>query len=359
MTWNTLDVPLENGWQCTLIPEPQYYDLTSWGRGHRNMSARQLYPNAGRDSFSCSWNAGPLSEVGKSEWWEKDRLRQLADDRAAFGRRFRPEWDLRSITGERALRDVQTFVRDSLNVTHWNLPTDNAGVRKQLCDAVASGQLVPVVNREYRGVPRVAPPAHAPQHWPATGGGGYLPKVYSYLEFEALKRANGELPPLDAPGGVVGATLNPLPDLGVPAMAGDGFGLLGFVESAAGVMPGGGGDSDNGAPDLAESMVDSSGDASGTSTLLCDAQAFDYRPDISDGAVEQIAGMPFNGEPGTWISSMPGTMPQMRQYGANGTPLTNFDLEAHHGNLNPHAHNWDGYSRGEGAPVSLLPWGME
>lgn len=46
----------------------------------------------------------------------------------------------------------------------------------------------------------------------------------------------------------------------------------------------------------------------------------------------------------------------MRQYGPNGTPLTDFDFEAHHGNPNPHAHNGDGYNRDEGAPVSLLPW---
>ena len=92
------------------------------------------------------------------------------------------------------------------------------------------------------------------------------------------------------------------------------------------------------------------------STLLGDARAFEYSAGLGGGESEQIAGMPFNGEPGTWISSMPGTMPQMRQYGANGTPLTDFDLESHHGNPNPHAHNWDGFNRDEGAPVSLLPW---
>ncbi|SMG35705.1 hypothetical protein SAMN06265784_103352 [Paraburkholderia susongensis] len=96
--------------------------------------------------------------------------------------------------------------------------------------------------------------------------------------------------------------------------------------------------------------------ATPVSTPLGDAQAFDYQPDLPDGEAGQIAGMPFNGAPGTWISSMPGTMPQMRQYGSNGTPLTDFDLEAHHGNPNPHAHNWDGYDRDDGAPVSLLPW---
>lgn len=227
--WNTLSVPLENGWQCTLIPGTQYYDLMAWGRGYRNMLARQLYPNAGRDNSTWSWNASSLSDVDKSESWEQDRLRQLADDRAAFARHFRPNWDLRSITGAKALRDVQAFVRDSLNLAHWDLPPDNAAVKKLLTDAVASGQLVPVVNRKYRGVPQVAQPTPGPLRRPASGGGGgnaYLPKIYSYSEFQALQRANGELPPLDAPAGRVGATLDPLPDLGAPATA-DGSTPLG------------------------------------------------------------------------------------------------------------------------------------
>lgn len=268
--WNTLSVPLENGWQCALIPGPQYYELTAWGRGYCNLSARALYPNAGRDNSAYSWNARPSSEVDKSELWEKDRLKQLADDRAGFAHHFRPDWDLRTITGAKALHDVQTFVRDTLTLAHWKLPTDNASVRELLCAAVASGQLVPVVNREYWGVPRVAPPAFAPQRWPATsGGGGYPPKVYTSFEFEALKRANGELPPLGA--GVVNATLNTQPNLGVPARGDDGFGLPGFIESAVGALLGGGDDT----PDLAESMTDDS-------TPLGDAEPFEYSDASTD-----------------------------------------------------------------------------
>ncbi|QGZ57449.1 hypothetical protein [Paraburkholderia acidiphila] len=159
--WNTLYVPLESGWQCALVPGPQYFDLTCFGRGYRDLPARWLYPNAGRDRDLWSWNA--LPEVDKGELWEKDRLRQLTQDRAAFARHFRPNWDLHTITGEKALREVQTFVRHRLKLAHWNLPTDNAEVRKLLCDAVASGRLVPVINREYRGLPRVAQPDPAPQ----------------------------------------------------------------------------------------------------------------------------------------------------------------------------------------------------
>lgn len=89
---------------------------------------------------------------------------------------------------------------------------------------------------------------------------------------------------------------------------------------------------------------------------LGDAQPFEYASDLPDDDGEQIAGMPFNGTPGSWASSMPGTMRQLRQYGPNGTPMTDIDFEAHHGNPDPHAHNWDGTTRDEGAPVSILPW---
>jgi hypothetical protein len=99
-------------------------------------------------------------------------------------------------------------------------------------------------------------------------------------------------------------------------------------------------------------------DASGftdTATPLGDAQPFEYAPYAVGGDAEQIAGMPFHGAPGSWVSSIPGTMPQLRQYGPSGTPMTDIDFEAHHGNANPHAHNWDGTSRDHGWPVSILP----
>jgi hypothetical protein len=36
--------------------------------------------------------------------------------------------------------------------------------------------------------------------------------------------------------------------------------------------------------------------------------------------------------------------------------MTDIDFDAHHGNANPHAHDWDGYNRNEGAPASVLRW---
>ncbi|MCS6599930.1 hypothetical protein N4S61_07460 [Burkholderia pseudomallei] len=96
--------------------------------------------------------------------------------------------------------------------------------------------------------------------------------------------------------------------------------------------------------------------AADSSTPLGDAQPFEYSEDSPVGDTDQLAGMPFNGAPNSWASSMPGTMPQLRQYGPGGTPMTDIDFESHHGNPNPHAHNWEGTSRDEGAPVSILPW---
>jgi hypothetical protein len=52
------------------------------------------------------------------------------------------------VSGEAELHEIQSFLRDTLNVVHWNQPTDNAGVERALRDTVSSGRLVPVVNRE-------------------------------------------------------------------------------------------------------------------------------------------------------------------------------------------------------------------
>lgn len=191
--WNTLDVPLDTGWQCTLIPAPQYAALMQWGC--RDMSARRLYPHAGRERWPPPWSASEPDEKEKHRKWKDDVQRQLADDRRAFARHFRPDWDLRTATGENALHTVHTFLRDALGTAHWNQPTDNAGVRQMLCEAVANKRLIPVVNREYRGQPRVARPDPAPLKWPAPTSAGVAtaPEIISYIDFVALQRANGEL----------------------------------------------------------------------------------------------------------------------------------------------------------------------
>lgn len=138
--WNTLDVPLETGWQCTLIPAPQYAALMCWGRDR--MEARSLYPRAGRDRWPPPSTAPEPDKQEKRRKWEKDVKQQLADDRRAFARYFRPNWDLRTITGGNALRERQNFVRDALCVAHWNLPTDNEGIRRMLGEAAVNKRLI-------------------------------------------------------------------------------------------------------------------------------------------------------------------------------------------------------------------------
>ena len=158
------------------------------------MEARSLYPHAGRDRWPPPWNAPEPDEHEKRRKWEKDVEQQLADDRRAFARYFRPNSDLRTITGGNALGEVQNFVRDALRVAHWKLPTDNEGIRRMLGEAVVNKRLIPVVNREYRGQPRVAQPDPAPLRWPTTSAAAAAgPEIISYIDFVALQRANGEL----------------------------------------------------------------------------------------------------------------------------------------------------------------------
>ncbi|HEX7911620.1 MAG TPA: hypothetical protein VF534_26485 [Paraburkholderia sp.] len=308
MKWNTLDVPLETGWQCTLFPVKQYDSMMR--RGYDEMSARWLYPNAGQDDWP-SWNIGSSDEREKRRRWKDDVCQQLAEDQRTFTGYFRPNLDLRSITGENALRAIQNYVRDFLDLAHWDLPTDNAGVRMLLCDAVSSGRLVPVVNREYSGLPRVAQPDPAPQRWPAT--------------------------------------LNPLPNLGAPAKVDDDdFDLLGVVESVAGALLGGGdNNSDSGAFE-----EDAFSSYSVESTPLSDAQPFEYSEDMPEGGSFDIAKTPNEGDPGTWYTN-PGSG-QMRMYGENGQPVVDFDFDHDHGQGVPHAHNWDNGARGPGVAFSPL-----
>ncbi len=325
------------------------------------MSARMLYPDAAREAFAGSGNARPLSEVDKGELWEKGRLRQLADDRAVFSRHFRPDWDLRSIVGAKALRDVQAFVRDRLKLAHWKLPTNNTEVQKLLQVAVTSGRFVPVVNRRSSAAPRVVQPDPAPQSWPAIVGGGhaYPTEVLTTAKFFALKRANGELPALDSlAGGVAGTTLDPLPGLGAPASAEDEFDFIGAEELAAGALPGESDDVDHdreGIPSVVEGFteVSTDSDVSNDSTALGDASPFEYSEDAAPESDSfEIAKTPNAGVPGTWYTN-PGSG-QMRMYGDDGKPLVDFDFDHDHGQGVPDAHNWQNGVRGPGVSFSPL-----
>lgn len=358
MTWNTLDVPLNSAGKCTLIPARQYHNTMR--HAYQDMSARSLYPNAGKRWHSRHEPAP--SEYEQRRLWEEDTKNQLADDRKDFVRNFRLALDLRTITGGNALTAIQSFVRDTLNVAHWNYPTDNEGVQRMLCDAVASEKLIAVIDREYRGVPRVALPDPAPLQWPTTGGGGgyvFSHKVISYPEFVELQRTNREL--ANSSVGMLGAGLSavvePSSSLGTAASSGGGnrFDWLGAAETVGGAMLGG--DDDSG-DDIGALENAFSGGPRDDSTPSDHALPFEYTENAPGefGEDTQTAWLPIDGgPPNKWVENSSGSR-QLRYYDANGNAAVDFDFDHDHGFGIPHAHNWDNGVRDKGNSFSLLPW---
>ena len=102
---------------------------------------------------------------------EREEIEQAGRD---FDRYFRPRSDMRTVSGGAELREIQSFLRDTLKVVHWNPPSDNAGVERILREAVADGRLVPVLNRGYGYSCRTSRPTPAPLRWPSSGGGGMV-----------------------------------------------------------------------------------------------------------------------------------------------------------------------------------------
>ncbi len=217
---------------------------------------------------------------------EEDARRQLEQDRKDFDRYFRPRWDLRTITGGQALREIQTYVRDALGLPHWNLPTDNASIERVLRQAVKDGRLVPVVHRDRRSaLGRVYSPTPAPLRWPSSGGGGgtywsrspnlFPPGITSFIGEPVL---SGPYDPATWESRLVAARA---------AIGGSSSGgaLLGVVEAVAGALVGGNADMGEG-DGVAEGFAES---AEGTSTPLGDAQPFEYTPDAVSGDVEELA----------------------------------------------------------------------
>lgn len=116
MSYNTLHVPLSIGtWSCELVPASDY-----------------------------------CSPSGKQLWFmEGDELEQLKDDRQTFDQYFRPNYDFRFLI-RTEIDAISSFVRDHLNLAHWDLPTDNAGIERILRQSVKDGRMAPIVNRERR-----------------------------------------------------------------------------------------------------------------------------------------------------------------------------------------------------------------
>ncbi|PLZ00786.1 hypothetical protein CY652_19190 [Burkholderia sp. WAC0059] len=279
---------------------------------------------------------------------EVDGKRQREDDARAFALYFRPNYDFRRLI-HTDIDAITSFLSQFLDVAHWNLPTDNAGIERALKQAVAAGKLVPIVNRDRCTPAQTFQPTPAPLRWSPSGGGSGQARS-AYLFPPGTTSFNGE-PVLSGPYDPASQATQLAALRGASSdAAGSGFDWLGVAGevagTVAGAMPGGNDCPDDG---LSMSFLDDS------STPLGNAQPFELGDVMLAGDKEQLVGMPFNGVPGSWASSMPGTMPQLRQYGPNGTPMTDIDFETHHGNANPHVHNWDGTNRDHGWPVSILP----
>ncbi|WNC93682.1 hypothetical protein RI103_23120 [Paraburkholderia sp. FT54] len=248
--WNTLSVPLKNGWQCTLVPVNDYRS-----------------PTGERKAFMPS-----------------EELKQLELDRRDFDWHFRPDSDLRTLSGNAALRTIQTFLSEILNVAHWNLPADNAGVQRMLREAAADGRLVPVINRERYWQSPVSRPTPAPLRWPANGGGldGAGQKWAAFAAAGSRPLSfNGE-PILSGPfdPGAQEAALT----AARRAMAANRedsnllSGLRGVVGAVSGMTDG----AEGGDQDVA-------GHSAGARMLFSDAQPFEYAPHTPDGDREEVA----------------------------------------------------------------------
>ncbi|WP_250450116.1 hypothetical protein [Caballeronia sp. ATUFL_M2_KS44] len=237
-SYNTLDVPLKSGWQCTLVPRLQ---------------------------------------CGTELWFLKEDARKtIQDDRIAFDRYFRPNLDLRTITGEKALRIIQHFLRTFLRIAHWNQPTSNEEIERFFRKAIRDEALIPVVNRGWRLAPRFDVPPDAPQRWPKPVDFQYTPRDSDYIP---IRRRGAAVSAESLGTGVVAADLargRPIIDSGGGSRR--GFDWLDAVENAAGAVPGGRSWDDDSS--LAMSLEDGS---------PLDASPFEYSEDLQLGNALEVA----------------------------------------------------------------------
>ncbi|MGF6871631.1 hypothetical protein [Paraburkholderia sp. MM5477-R1] len=113
--------------------------------------------------------------------------------------------------------------------------------------------------------------------------------------------------------------------------------------------------SDGSLLDVAVAVIGARAGDGDASTLLGDAQPFEYQSGIADVDSFDIAKTPNEGEPGTWYTN-PGSG-QMRLFGDDGKPVVDLDFDHFHNGMKPHAHNWNGSARdGGGLVVPFSPW---
>ncbi|SAK86991.1 hypothetical protein AWB82_05941 [Caballeronia glebae] len=246
-SYNTLDVPLNIGWQCTLVPRHQ-----------------------------CG-----------TEFWflKKDARKTVDEDRIAFDRYFRPNLDLRTVGGGTALRTTQRFLQVFLNVAHWKQPASNEEIERFFRKAVRDGELIPVVDRGWRLSPRFDVPSDAPQRWPKQVDFQYAPRDPDYIPISqrgavasggaAGKGTGGVTAKMSGANSFAGST-------GGGAGGSSSFDWLGAVEDAAGAVLGGSSSDDDSL--LAMNFGDES-------TSLGKASPFEFESGNLLDRTEDVAGV--------------------------------------------------------------------
>ncbi|MDR5732406.1 hypothetical protein QCE47_08605 [Caballeronia sp. LZ025] len=265
---NALYMPLTSDWQCSLVP---IRDMQDVDRG---------------------WKLS-YEERQKAL---KEREEQIEQGRQDFDRMFRVSIDRRAARACSDFSAYAAFIREQLCISGLSAPVDGDDVTRILRDAVRDGQLVPAIDRAWRGSRRVAR-HYAPQSWPKRAPDP-KPTVYGVRD--------GKYSPLDANGAFADDTPYVSSRLAAKAAAnavssggasgsGGGFDWLGTAEAVAGAVLGGAGSSDDvGGDSMLKNFGDTDGGEGGS--LLGDAQPFEYQPDTLSDEVIELAGS--QGTPG-------------------------------------------------------------
>jgi hypothetical protein len=224
--------------------------LPEWGNSYNALSVPlpghwqcSLVPARDADE-PTSWWSLPFDERQKKR---KDRKEQIEQDRRDFDRLFRVDIDRRAARTSNEFSAYLTFLRDHLSITGMSAPVDGEGLTRILRKAVRDGQIIPAISRAWNGSRQVSR-SYAPQNWPKRMPDA-KPTIYGVRD--------GQFIPLDSSGYFVDFT---------PCV----FAAV----AAAGALLGG------------DSVL---GDVGDDSTLLGDAQPFDYQPDAISDSTEELA----------------------------------------------------------------------
>jgi hypothetical protein len=263
-----------------------------------------------------------------STWkMDDDERRQIQNDRVDFLTHYRSRIDLSRVGGRRQLNTIRKFLLTQVRSMHFVDLIDNDAVTTALMEVVTRGHVIPRIERNWVGVPRVIAPLYAPQHWPkasiySVGTGAREPEYFPVRRHKT---------PFEGSVGGFGEH--------------GGFDWLAAAEETANGFFGGA-RTNAGGDGLAKNVSDR--------TRLTDADAFEFDSSLPDADSFDLAGIPFDGDPG-WVESGPRQKKQWRMYGPDRSPVVDIDFDDHHGQPNPHAHNWENGRRDHGWAVSVFP----